>query len=58
MPKKKGMFYEIIPERKCSKCGKNFVLAVQHIYREKTKVYCSWTCYNHRHDEDEVKDER
>ena len=55
MAKKKGSFYEIIPERKCGKCGKTFIMAVEHIYREGTKVYCSWTCYNHRHDKETSK---
>jgi hypothetical protein len=55
MPKGKGSFYEIIPERKCAKCGKTFIMAVEHIYREGAKIYCSWTCYNHRHDKEGVK---
>ena len=60
MPRKQGSL-EVIKERKCKKCGKNFVVAVEHIYKEHGKYYCSWTCYNHRHDEEEkgvISDER
>ncbi len=32
----------------CRKCGKIFVPAPQHIYRDRYGYYCSWTCYNHR----------
>lgn len=32
----------------CPKCGKIFVPAPQHIYKDNGKTYCSWTCYNHR----------
>lgn len=52
MPRTKGALNEFIPEKKCAKCGKKFVPAVNHIYRKGKKWYCSWTCYNHRHDED------
>lgn len=44
-------------EKKCAKCGKNFIAQHGHIYRDhtnkKTKWYCSWTCYNHRNDKNE-----
>ena len=40
----------MIKEVLCSKCGKNFVPAPQHIYRDEKGCYCSWTCYNHRKD--------
>lgn len=40
-----------ITERKCSRCGKMFVVAPQHIYRKNGKIYCSWTCYNHRNED-------
>lgn len=40
-----------IREKKCAKCGKLFISAPQHIYREKSKWFCSWTCYNHRNNE-------
>lgn len=35
---------------KCNKCGKTFYPAPYHIYCERGKYYCSWTCYNHRKD--------
>lgn len=37
-------------EKKCAKCGKNFVAAPYHRFKENSKWYCSWTCYNHRND--------
>lgn len=37
-------------ERKCKKCGKNFIPAYYHVYKDGGKIYCSWTCYNHRND--------
>ena len=42
----------IIKEKKCAKCGKRFIVAIEHRYREGAKFYCSWTCYNHRHDKE------
>ena len=48
----------LIPEKKCRKCGKKFVPAPMHIYKEgrdHTKWYCSWTCYNHRKDKEGTK---
>jgi hypothetical protein len=53
MPRPKETFNlnVIIKEKKCAKCGKNFIVAVEHRYKEGGKYYCSWTCYNHRHDE-------
>ena len=39
-----------IVEMKCPKCGRNFIPAPMHVFKTKTKVYCSWTCYNHRDD--------
>lgn len=35
----------------CSKCGKNFVPAAKHLYRDEQNYYCSWTCYIHRNDQ-------
>ena len=52
MPKPKGA-KEIIKEKKCKKCGKNFVVAIEHRYKDGSKYYCSWTCYNHRNDKEE-----
>ena len=34
----------------CAKCGKSFIPAYQHAYKEGKDMYCSWTCYNHRND--------
>ena len=55
MPKKYidsfGMY-----EKKCAKCGKNFISAPEHVYKTNRKWYCSWTCYNHRNDEGKIKD--
>lgn len=34
----------------CKRCGKNFIPAPQHIYRDNRSIYCSWTCYLHRND--------
>jgi hypothetical protein len=42
---------------KCKKCGKEFAPAAQHRYKEGAKYYCTWTCYNHRHDEDKIGEE-
>ena len=43
-----------LTEIKCSKCGKIFVPAPEHVYkdmyRNKKRIYCSWHCYNHRND--------
>ncbi len=32
----------------CPKCGKLFIPAPLHRFRDEGRVYCSWTCYNHR----------
>lgn len=42
----------ILPERKCSLCGKLFIPAPSHRYRDKNKgtIFCSWHCFNHRND--------
>lgn len=37
-------------EWKCRKCGKKFIPAVEHVYRDYRGFYCSWTCYNHKDD--------
>ena len=55
MPRNKGSLNQIIPEKKCRKCGKKFIPAPEHRYREYSKFYCSWTCYNHRNDKEAVK---
>lgn len=61
MPKSRGDLRFIIREAKCAKCGKNFVVAIEHRFKEGGKYYCTWTCYNHRHDTEEkgvISDER
>lgn len=35
----------------CAKCGKVFIPAYYHIYKDSTKIYCSWTCYIHKDDD-------
>ena len=40
----------ILPEKRCKKCGKIFIPAPMHIYKDRGKYYCSWTCYLHRKD--------
>jgi hypothetical protein len=42
-------------QHKCSKCGKVFLAAPEHIYRDKNKSkwYCTWTCFNHKNDKQE-----
>lgn len=37
-------------EVKCRKCGKVFIPAPQHVFRDTYGLYCSWTCYNHKDD--------
>lgn len=37
-------------QHKCSKCGKDFLAAPEHIYRKKSKCSTTWTCYNHKDD--------
>lgn len=45
-------FNTIIKEAKCAKCGKVFIPAIYHRFKEGNKYYCTWTCYNHRYDEE------
>lgn len=35
--------------RKCSKCGKEIYPTPQWVYREQSRYYCSWKCFNHRY---------
>jgi hypothetical protein len=51
-------FNQIIKEKRCKKCKKKFIAAPQHVYKENGSYYCSWTCYNHRHDTEVVKDDQ
>lgn len=32
----------------CAGCGKNFIPAPFHRYKDGPKLYCGWHCYNHR----------
>lgn len=48
-------YNQIIPTKTCRKCKKKFIAAPEHRFREKGAWYCSWTCYNHRHDTEVVK---
>ena len=45
---------KMFPSRKCSLCGKEFIPAPEHAYRDRTgknwRIFCSWHCYNHRDD--------
>lgn len=42
-------------ETTCGKCGKKFIPAPQHMYKDDRHMYCSWTCYNHRESKDKAK---
>lgn len=42
-------------EVRCVRCGKLFIQAPQHIYKDHKGIYCSWTCFNHRKDVDATK---
>lgn len=51
----------ILPEKKCKKCGKLFIAAPEHIYRDgrnRSRWYCSWTCYLHRQDTEVRKNDQ
>lgn len=45
-------------EKKCKKCGKEFIAAPEHIYHEGSRYYCSWTCYIHRKDTEAKTDDK
>lgn len=32
----------------CEKCGKEIYTTYQWAYKEDSKYYCSWKCFNHR----------
>lgn len=34
----------------CKKCGKEFYPVPDHVFKDRDGHYCSWTCFNHRHD--------
>ncbi len=40
----------MLNELTCPLCGKKFIPAALHIYRDRGRTFCSWTCYNHRKD--------
>ena len=35
--------------RKCSKCGKEIFPTSKWAYKEQSRYYCSWKCFNHRY---------
>lgn len=37
-------------EVKCGRCGKVFIPTYDYAYKDGKRMYCSWTCYNHRND--------
>ena len=41
----------------CKKCGKEFVPAPMHVFKEGADYYCKWTCFNHRHDKPKKEEE-
>lgn len=47
-----------LAEKKCAKCGKMFIPAPQHVFKEYGKYYCKWTCYNHRKDKEDKEKEK
>lgn len=44
-----------ISTAKCKKCGREFIPAPEHRFKADGKYYCKWSCYNHRHDEQEER---
>lgn len=36
----------VLKERICYECGKRFIPAPYHKYRDEQKWFCKWTCYN------------
>ena len=34
-----------LQECKCYKCGKVFVPAPFHVYKDDHKIFCKWSCY-------------
>ena len=58
MSSEKNAYPRIIPVRTCKKCGKQFISAVEHMYRDHGAWYCSWTCYKHRNDWGDFKNDK
>ena len=52
------MANDFLPEKKCKKCGKTFIPAPLHRYKDRGKYYCSWTCYLHRKDTEVKTDDK
>lgn len=50
MSEKQSPFESLFNERTCARCGKRFIAQIEHIFKKNGMWYCSWTCYNHRHD--------
>ena len=44
--KEEGYYYLVV--KKCSMCGRSFVPAPYHVYRdaERHKLFCSYTCHS------------
>lgn len=40
----------------CKKCGKEIFPTYEWAYKEGSKYYCSWKCFNHRHDGKEKRE--
>lgn len=38
-------------EYNCPICGRHFVRAPKHLYKDGKRCFCSWTCYLHKDDE-------
>ena len=36
--------------QKCRKCGKEIFPGPSWVYKDGSRYYCSWKCYNHRKD--------
>lgn len=41
---------DYILEHNCARCGKIFIPTPMWIYKDGSRGFCSWTCYNHRND--------
>ena len=54
MPRPKDTI-NVFVEKTCRKCGKVFLPAIEHRYKEAGRYYCSWTCYLHRNDDKGLK---
>lgn len=50
------MSRNLFKTRICERCGREFVVAPSHIFKEGGKYYCKWTCYTHRNDKTEYEE--